>query len=135
MKEKTGTNVQQAVPFFLVSNLEESIRFYVDGLGFEMVHKWTPQGAIRWCWLKLGGAALMLQQFQKVPEGKLGQGVSICFECKDALALYHGFKSRGIQPKNPFVGNSMWVTIVTDPDGYKLDFESPTDVPEGTELS
>jgi hypothetical protein len=26
----------------------------------------------------------------------------------------------------------MWVTILTDPDGYKLDFESPTDVPEET---
>jgi hypothetical protein len=24
----------------------------------------------------------------------------------------------------------MWVTILTDPDGYKLDFESPTDTPE-----
>jgi hypothetical protein len=24
----------------------------------------------------------------------------------------------------------MWVVILTDPDGYKLDFESPTDAPE-----
>jgi lactoylglutathione lyase len=24
----------------------------------------------------------------------------------------------------------MWVVILTDPDGYKLDFESPTDTPE-----
>jgi lactoylglutathione lyase len=29
----------------------------------------------------------------------------------------------------------MWVTILTDPDGYKLDFESPTDVPEETVYS
>jgi hypothetical protein len=26
----------------------------------------------------------------------------------------------------------MWVTILTDPDGYKLDFESPTTIPEET---
>jgi hypothetical protein len=26
----------------------------------------------------------------------------------------------------------MWVTVVEDPDGYKLDFESPTDVAEET---
>jgi hypothetical protein len=26
----------------------------------------------------------------------------------------------------------MWVTILADPDGYKLDFESPTNVPEET---
>jgi hypothetical protein len=27
----------------------------------------------------------------------------------------------------------MWVVVFTDPDGYKLDFESPTDAPEETE--
>lgn len=133
----TEPNVEQAVPFFMVTNMEASLRFYVDGLGFEMTKKWTPRGRIEWCWLQLGGAALMLQEFGKdrVAADKLGQGVSVCFQCKDALALYHGFKSRGIQPKNPFVGNGMWVTVVSDPDGYKLDFESPTDVPEETEYS
>jgi lactoylglutathione lyase len=28
----------------------------------------------------------------------------------------------------------MWVVCVVDPDGYKLDFQSPTDAPEETEL-
>jgi hypothetical protein len=46
-----------------------------------------------------------------------------------------GFTSRGIQAAKPFVGNAMWVTFVTDPNGYKLDFQSPTDVPEETEYS
>jgi hypothetical protein len=26
----------------------------------------------------------------------------------------------------------MWVTSLRDPDGYSVEFESPTDVPEGT---
>jgi hypothetical protein len=29
----------------------------------------------------------------------------------------------------------MWVTSLTDPDGYRLFFESDTDVPEETKLS
>jgi len=29
----------------------------------------------------------------------------------------------------------MWVTSLTDPDGYRIDFESPTDVPEETVYS
>jgi len=33
------------------------------------------------------------------------------------------------------VGNAMWVTCLSDPDGYRLDFESPTNVPEDTKLS
>lgn len=139
---KPAINVQQAVPFFWITDMQASLRFYLDGLGFVLSKKWTPDGPdkVRWCWLEIGIAALMLQEFKKDeqhpnsgrPEGKLGQGVSICFQCKDALALYHEFKSRGIQPKTPFVGNAMWVTIVEDPDGYKLDFESPTDVAEET---
>jgi lactoylglutathione lyase len=129
----SASNVEQAVPFFSVSDMDASLRFYVDGLGFEMTKKWIDEGKLRWCWLQLGGAALMLQQFPNVPEGKRGEGVSICFQCKDALAIYHAAIARGIQAKNPFVGNRMWVTVMIDPDGYKLDFESPTDVPEETE--
>ncbi len=30
---KTKTNIKQAVPFFAVSSMENSFRFYVDGLG------------------------------------------------------------------------------------------------------
>ena len=107
---KVETNVQQAVPFFWVSNMEASLRFYVDGLGFEMVNKW-------------------------IDEGKLGLGVTICFQCKDALAIYREFTARGIDAKRPFVGNGLWVTSAQDPDGYKLEFASPTDVPEETVLS
>ena len=79
----------------------------------------------------------MLQEYRpdRIPTTKRGEGVSICFQCKDALALYRTFLSRGLEPREPFVGNAMWVTIITDPDGYKLDFESPTDVPEETTYS
>jgi lactoylglutathione lyase len=131
-------NVKQAVPFFAVANIEESIRFYVDGLGFELTKKWIDEGKLRWCWLQSGGAALMLQEFRReghnswVPEGKVGQGVTICFTCEDALAIYREATTRGIQASRPFVGNGMWVTSLSDPDGYRIDFESNTDEPEET---
>ncbi len=139
--QPTAPNVNQAVPFFRVADMDHSLHFYLDGLGFTLKNKWTPEGAIRWCWLELGAAALMLQTFQQegpnsLPNaGKLGQGVSIAFQCQDALALYHEFRSRGLSPSEPFVGNNLWVTHLTDPDGYLLEFESPTDVPEETKLS
>lgn len=140
---KPEVNVQQAIPFFRVTSMETSLHFYVDGLGFEMTKKWTPDGdgKIRWCWLQHGNAAIMLQEYRRegpnswVPDGKLGVGVSISFQCKDALALYKDFKSRKIEAKRPFVGNAMWVTSVQDPDGYNLEFESFTDVPEETVFS
>ena len=119
----------------MVSDMEASLRYYIDGLGFRMTNKWIDEGKLRWCWLELGGAALMLQEYRKPPEGKLGVGFSVCFQCEDALAIYREFTSRGVQVKTPFVGNNMWVVITSDPDGYKLDFESPTDVPEETVLT
>jgi lactoylglutathione lyase len=141
VQTSTETNVQQAVPFFGVSNIENSIRFYVDGLGFKMTNKWIDEGKLRWCWLQNGGAALMLQEFRKeghdswVPEVKVGEGVSIYFMCKDAIAIYHDAVSRGVKAQTPFVGNRLWVVGLTDPDGYRIFFESPTDAPEETVYS
>jgi lactoylglutathione lyase len=130
--EKLAPNIQQVVPFLWVSNLEASLRFYVDGMGFEKTKEWIDDGKLRWCWIQLEGAALMLQEFspEKRPPGKLGEGVSLCFQCKDAPAIYKAALAKGLNPQRPFVGNAMWVTILPDPDGYKLDFESPTKDPE-----
>jgi catechol 2,3-dioxygenase-like lactoylglutathione lyase family enzyme len=138
---KAEPNVKQAVPFFRVSNIEASVRYYVDGLGFEMTKQWTPEGKLRWCWLERGGAALMLQEFRVqghdswVPAGKVGEGVSICFICVDALVIYRQVTSRGLQVSRPFVSNGMWNFCLSDPDGYQIEFESYTDVPEGTAFS
>jgi catechol 2,3-dioxygenase-like lactoylglutathione lyase family enzyme len=132
------SKVKQAIPFFGVTDIDASLDFYINGLGFEMTKHWAPEGRIRWCWLELGDAAVMLQEYWKegarggAPDGKLGQGVSICFLCTDAIAIYHEALGRGVAASRPFVGNQVWVTSVTDPDGYRLEFESPTDVPEDT---
>lgn len=141
----TNVNVKQAVPFFGVTNMEASLRFYVDGLGFEMKRWWIPDdpedkpdGRVRWCWLERGGAAVMLQEFlaERRPKETLGTGTSVSFMCEDALALYREFKSRGLQMhKQPFVGNRLWVVPLVDPDGYRIEFASPTDEPEESELN
>jgi len=138
---KSDSNVKQVVPFLCVSNMERSLRYYVDGLGFTMKNKWLVDGRVRWCWLVLGRAALMLQEFNReghdswTPQGEVGEGVSLCFQCEDAIAIYHAVIARGIAASEPQVGNAMWDTCLADPDGYKLHFESPTDTPEETRLS
>jgi lactoylglutathione lyase len=96
-------NVRQAVPFFNVKDIEASLRFHVEGLGFTITRHWDPDGRIRWCWL--------------------------------AIAVYHDSRARGLEPSRPYVGNNLWVTSLIDPDGYRVDFESPTDVPEETVYS
>jgi len=128
------SNVKQAVPFFMVVNMTNSLDFYVQRLGFELKNKWEPRGTIEWCWLELGGASLMLQEYRNnIPADKRGEGVSVCFMCEDALTIYKQILSNGLSiPAEPFVGNNLWVVELKDPDGYIIYFESPTDVPEGT---
>ncbi len=134
---ETSSNIQLAVPFFMVLNMEASLHFYVDKLGFTITNKWTPSDKIEWCWLKRDSVSIMLQEprNKQFNETERGKGVSICFQCKDSLALYIEFLEHNIEIKEPFVGNNMWVVCFTDPDGYRLDFESPTDVPEETKYS
>src|SRR5271165_3670930 len=134
-------NVKQVVPLLHVSSMEQSVRYYTDGLGFTMKHEWVVDGKLRWCWLELGAAALMLQEFPKeghdswTPTGKVGEGVSLWFQAEDALAVYHEVVARGIEGSEPQVGNALWVTGLSDPDGYRLFFTSPTDTPEETKLA
>src|SRR5215472_2345606 len=121
----TQANVIQVVPFLGVTDIERSLKFYVEALGFMLKNKWEPEGRIRWCWLTRGGASIMLQEFVKKglggvrPEGILGQGVNLCFQCEDAIALYYEFRSRDLEPSEPFrweqhVGNvasrSRWIS-------------------------
>jgi len=129
----TAANLKQAVPFFMVTNIERSLDFYVKKLGFEIKNTWKPNGKVEWCWLEREGVALMLQEYREewLPNEKLGVGVSLCFMCQDALTLYHEFLQKGLSMAEPFVGNNLWVVQLNDPDGYNILFESPTDVPEG----
>lgn len=83
----------------------------------------------------------MLQEFARegddswLPQGKVGEGMSLVFICEDALSFYREVTSRGVEASEPQVGNAMWVTLLSDPDGYRLEFESATDTPEDTKLS
>jgi lactoylglutathione lyase len=131
-------NVQQVVPFIGVTSMPASLKFYVDGLGFKITHKWEPEGSIRWCALQLGGATIMLQErdLSKPAAGKLGEGTMPHFICRDALAIYRDITGRGLSPEHePFVANHMWFFTLEDPDGYRVAFESVTKDREGLTFS
>lgn len=130
-----NSNIKQAVPFFMVTNIELSLSFYVHGLDFEVKDKWEPGGRIEWCLLQLGNASIMLQEYRQEPSEKLGEGVSIYFICENALKIYSQVNDKGLLASEPFVGNQMWVLRLKVPDGYNIFFESPSEVLEETKYS
>lgn len=137
-----STNVTSVVPLLMVSSMERSLAFYVDSLGFTIQNRWEPDGKLRWCWMSLGGASLMLQEAVEsareklAAAGTLGNGVGIWFQCRDALAIHREAAARGIETlREPRVGNCSWEIAFEDPDGYRINFSSPTDLPEETLLS
>ena len=106
------------------------------------VCSWYPTWRLQeWCWLQRDGGPLMLQEFRTsetkpyLAGEKPGSGVSVWFQCRDSLALYKEFISKGIAANEPFVGNGLWDVSLNDPDGYRIHFESPTDVPDETTYS
>lgn len=132
MPGNTDNNIKEVVPFLMVSNMKASVQFYVDQLGFTITHRWEPDGVLQWCSIRLGGASLMMQETKQPLTPNANSGISVYFICEDALLVYKDLRSRGVNVKTPFVGNSMWVTGVVDPDGYEIFFESFTTEPEET---
>lgn len=129
------------VPTLNVVNMDESIRFYTEGIGFRETDRWNRNGDTHRCRLTYGSVSLLLiamshEERSALSSGdKRGQGVEIMLMCDDALAIHSAVTSRGINTREPFVGNRLWVVGMSDPDGYRVTFESPTDEPEEMKLS
>jgi lactoylglutathione lyase len=127
-----NANIKEAVPFLVVSDMTKSFAYYTEGLGFQAVNQWERDGKLRWCCLRRGGAALMLQQMRTEgpdawePRGPVGEGIAIHFICEDAVALYREIATRGIAAGEPVVANRMCTTSLSDPDGYRICFASPS---------
>lgn len=114
-------------PLLFVQNIEVSLAFYRDQLGFEMTQKWEPAGKLAWCRLVRGNAAVMLQQADEEdgPPERRGRGVAFYFLCDDADAMHAELAGRSLSldpPQVAFYG--MKQLYLKDPDGYELCFQN-----------
>ena len=129
--------VQGLCPYFEVYDMPRSIRFYRDGLGFE-VKSTSPAlgGADRfhWVWLRHGDAELMLntayesdEQRPAVEDAARLRGHSDCclyIGCPDVDAAYEELWGKGIEVQKPRVAPyGMKQMYLKDPDGYRICFQ------------
>lgn len=99
----------------MVTSMDRSLAFYIDGLRFTIQNRHVADGRLRWCWMSPGGAAVMLQEASSpprdklAPAGALGTDAAFYFQCRDALAIYREAAARGIHAlREPQVGNFAW---------------------------
>jgi uncharacterized glyoxalase superfamily protein PhnB len=120
--------VRQLVPLLAVSDVQRSVEFYRDRLGFTLTGQAENEGKLFWCSMARDGSAIMLQEAKDEdgPAKERGRGVSFYFVCEDADAVYAELTSRGLQIGAPTVASyGMKQVAVPEPDGYYLCFESP----------
>ena len=120
--------VRELWPLLEVTDLEASVTFWCERLGFTVIGQAESEGHRFWCRLVRGGACVMLQEGAgNAPSGP-APGVTLYFVCDDADAMYGDLVSRGLEldpPVDAYYG--MRQIFVTDPNGYALCFESPTE--------
>jgi uncharacterized glyoxalase superfamily protein PhnB len=130
MNAHQGTSTVRAVwPLLVVEDLQASIRFYCEGLGFTVEGRAESDGRLFWCRLVRGGASIMLQQWdpEDGPKENRGRGVSLYFLCDDVDVLYAELLSNGLTLGPPHTEDyGMRQLFVPEPDGYLICFESET---------
>ena len=112
-------------PSFTVDDLERSVRFYTEVLGFTVGERWTDGGVLRGVMLKAGVCELGLSQddWAKGRSRRKGEAVRIwCNTAQDIDALAARIKAGEgrltEEPKNqPWGARSL---SVDDPDGFHL---------------
>jgi uncharacterized glyoxalase superfamily protein PhnB len=114
-------------PSFTATDLQRSIAFYRDVLGFVVGEEWREDGALAGCEIHAGAVTFMLGQddFAKGRDRQKGLGTRVwCHTAQDLDRLAAEIKARGgmldQEPKDTPWGDRVF--MITDPDGFKLTF-------------
>ena len=52
-------SVHDLVPLIFVEDIDRSVAFYREKLGFDVAEKWEPDSKLAWCRLQRGGSAVV----------------------------------------------------------------------------
>jgi len=126
------SNLNFISPFFIVSNLEDSVSFYVNKLGFEVWYTGPEEGPY-WAMVGRGPVSIMLkviaQDVKPIPNPSRHEWAAwdAYISIEDPDILFEEFKSKGTTFRKPIHDNSDGLRgfEVADADGYVLFFGRP----------
>ena len=127
-------DVRGLAPLLQVFDMPTSIKFYCEGLGFEIAAtdgKHAPD--FDWVLLRLSGSELMLNTAYEKDRRPAApdpariaahEDTGIYFGCPDVDGAYAQLREKGIPAKEPKVAPyGMKQLYLSDPDGYVLCFQ------------
>ena len=126
-----GLKLGEASPSFTVNDLDRSLAWYRDVLGFSVDERWERDGKLMGVSLQAGDVTFMIGQddWKKGRDRKKGEGFRLyCTTTQDVDALARRIQSRGgMLDQEP--QDQPWGTrdfSLTDPDGFKITIGADT---------
>ncbi len=123
--KSAALKMTEVSPSFTANDLEKSIAWYRDVVGFVIGERWEREGRLVGCELRAGSVSLMLGQddWKKGRDRTKGEGFRIyCSTTQDVDALAGQIKARGgkldSEPADQPWGSRDF--SLTDPDGFKI---------------
>ena len=120
-----GLKLGEASPSFTVNDLDRSLAWYRDVLGFSVDERWERDGKLMGVSLQAGDVTFMIGQddWKKGRDRKKGEGFRLyCTTTQDVDALARRIQSRGgmldQEPQDQPWGSRDF--SLTDPDGFKI---------------
>jgi uncharacterized glyoxalase superfamily protein PhnB len=120
-----GLSMSSASPSFTVGDIQKSLAWYRDVLGFGVEERWEQDGKLAGVLVRAGDVRFMLGQddWKKGRDRKKGEGFRVYLETRqDIDALAGKIKAHGgTLDQEPH--DEPWGTrdfTLTDPDGFKL---------------
>ncbi|HEX9614883.1 MAG TPA: VOC family protein [Bacteroidota bacterium] len=124
--------IQSMTPNLMVQDVNRSVEFYRDVLGFEVIATVPDSGTLNWAWMKNGTAELMFQTApslgEDIPEFKgkaIGATQTLYTKVQNVRNLHEQIKDKVtviLGLKKTFYG--MEEFTMKDPDGYLITFAS-----------
>ena len=114
------------LPFLTVKDLESSLKFYTEKLGFTSMPMVGPDGKMQTAFVNMGKSVQIGLNLERTPASERGSGVNLMLypDDFDVDAYYKQVKSKGVtidyDIKTEFWGDRLFV--LKDPDGYTLTF-------------
>jgi uncharacterized glyoxalase superfamily protein PhnB len=122
--------MQSCRPLLNVADVETSLGFWRDLIGFEVAYRYEPEGRLDFASLRSGDVELMLNARGGDPAPRRARphytDCVLSFAVASVHALVHDLRAKGFDAPSPEAQDyGLDEIVVRDPDGYEIAFTSP----------